>query len=149
MLCAAYWQLAVLRLAAGLATGGVHPLAYSLIGDWFGPSLRSCASACLLGAAGFGTFCGQCLAALLGSVDWRWVFLIFAAPLLFMAHFYYLANGKPNGLLTHHMELGGGQERQELTLEGLKGMARSKTNMLMLIQVWRKSFYLQLRSSWH
>lgn len=135
MLAAAYWQLAALRLVAGLASGGVHPLAYSLVGDWFGPSLRACASAFVLGAAGFGTFCGQCLAALLGSLDWRWVFLILAAPLLFMAYFYYLANGRLGSPLTHHMEFGGAQEQQELTLEGLKGMAKSKTNILMLIQV--------------
>ncbi|XP_026189711.1 uncharacterized protein LOC34622222, partial [Cyclospora cayetanensis] len=132
----AYWQLAALRLVAGLASGGVHPLAYSLVGDWFGPSLRSCASAFVLGAAGFGTFCGQCLAALLGSLDWRWVFLILAAPLLFMAHFYYLANGRPEGPLTHHMEFMGAREQQELSLEGLKGMAKSKTNILMLLQAF-------------
>ncbi|KAL8438696.1 hypothetical protein Efla_005234 [Eimeria flavescens] len=133
----AYWQLAVLRLVAGLASGGVHPLAYSLVGDWFGPSLRACASAFVLGAAGFGTFCGQCLAAMLGSLDWRWVFLILAAPLLFMAHFYHLANGRLGAPLTHQVESGAGsRERQELTLEGLKGMAKSKTNVLMLIQAF-------------
>ncbi|KAL8447086.1 hypothetical protein Emed_004610 [Eimeria media] len=132
----AYWQLAVLRLLAGLASGGVHPLAYSLVGDWFGPSLRACASAFVLGAAGFGTFCGQCLAALLGSLDWRWVFLILAAPLLFMAHFYHLANGRLGGPLTHQMEFGGPREQQELTFQGLKGMAKSKTNILMLMQAF-------------
>ncbi|KAL8446635.1 hypothetical protein Emag_004695 [Eimeria magna] len=132
----AYWQLAVLRLLAGLASGGVHPLAYSLVGDWFGPSLRACASAFVLGAAGFGTFCGQCLAALLGSLDWRWVFLILAAPLLFMAHFYHLANGRLGGPHIHHLEFGGAREQQELTFQGLKGMAKSKTNILMLMQAF-------------
>ncbi|KAL8434203.1 hypothetical protein ACSSS7_003304 [Eimeria intestinalis] len=132
----AYWQLAVLRLLAGLASGGVHPLAYSLVGDWFGPSLRACASAFVLGAAGFGTFCGQCLAALLGSLDWRWVFLILAAPLLFMAHFYHLANGRLGGAPPQHLEFGGAREQQELTFQGLKGMAKSKTNILMLMQAF-------------
>ncbi|CDI82899.1 hypothetical protein, conserved [Eimeria praecox] len=130
----AYWQLALLRLAAGLASGGVHPLAYSWVGDWFRPSLRSCASALVLGAAGFGTFCGQCLAALLGALDWRWVFLILAAPLLFMAQFYYIANGRLNEPLSHFF--GEEPESRGLAFSSLKAMARSKTNLLMLVQAF-------------
>lgn len=140
--CSAYWQLALLRLAAGLASGGVHPLAYSWVGDWFRPSLRSCASALVLGAAGFGTFCGQCLAALLGALDWRWVFLILAAPLLFMAQFYYIANGPLTATSSSHCTPhcveageGGAYECRGLDLNSLKAMARSKTNLLMLVQV--------------
>ncbi|CDJ58558.1 hypothetical protein EMWEY_00016490, partial [Eimeria maxima] len=139
----AYWQLALLRLAAGLASGGVHPLAYSWVGDWFRPSLRSCASALVLGAAGFGTFCGQCLAALLGALDWRWVFLILAAPLLFMAQFYYIANGPLTATSSSHCTPhcveageGGAYECRGLDLNSLKAMARSKTNLLMLVQAF-------------
>jgi len=72
--------LAWARAFSGLGIGGSLPVVYSLVGDWYPASRRASATAYVTAASGAGVFAGQCIATLMGSVDWRWPFLVVAVP---------------------------------------------------------------------
>ena len=57
-----YTQLLVLRALTGISVGGVLPLLYSLMGDYFSAEHRSYASALLATAAGVGVAIGPAIA---------------------------------------------------------------------------------------
>mmetsp|Transcript_11016 Transcript_11016/g.19970 ORF Transcript_11016/g.19970 Transcript_11016/m.19970 type:complete len:617 (+) Transcript_11016:155-2005(+) len=73
-------ELMWVRGLTGFAIGGALPVVYSLVGDWFPARKRATATAYVTAASGAGVFVGQCVATVLGSSDWRWPFLLIAAP---------------------------------------------------------------------
>mmetsp|Transcript_78700 Transcript_78700/g.218624 ORF Transcript_78700/g.218624 Transcript_78700/m.218624 type:complete len:623 (-) Transcript_78700:148-2016(-) len=75
-----FGELAWARATTGFAIGGSLPIVYSLIGDWFPAERRASATACVSAATGAGVFLGQCVATLMGSVDWRFPFVVVALP---------------------------------------------------------------------
>jgi MFS family permease len=76
-----YSQLFWLRALTGIGIGGVIPLTYSLIGDYFKPESRPAAVAAVSTAQGLGIVVGQMVAGFVGPVlGWRAPFMIVAAP---------------------------------------------------------------------
>jgi MFS family permease len=80
-LARSYGQLFWLRALTGIGIGGVIPLTYSLIGDYFKPGSRPLAVAAVSVAQGLGIVVGQMVAGFVGpELGWRAPFLIVAAP---------------------------------------------------------------------
>lgn len=75
-----FGELAWARALSGFGIGGSLPVVYSLLGDWFPAKRRASATAFVTAASGAGVFGGQCIAAVTGTMDWRWPFLIIALP---------------------------------------------------------------------
>ncbi len=76
-----YNQLFLLRALTGIGIGGVIPLTYSLIGDYFKPGSRPVAVAAVSTAQGLGIVVGQMVAGFVGpELGWRLPFMIVAAP---------------------------------------------------------------------
>lgn len=81
-----YTQLLVLRALTGISVGGVLPLLYSLMGDYFSAEHRSYASALLATAAGVGVAIGQAIAGFVGpTYGWRLPFVIVSIPTMVLA----------------------------------------------------------------
>ena len=74
------------RAMAGIAVGGLMPLAFSLLGDIFPPSKRAWVAGALGMAMGCGVGTGQNLAGLVGPVcGWRVPFIIAAVPAILVS----------------------------------------------------------------
>ena len=81
-----YSQLFWCRALTAIGLGGALPLAFSMIGDWFGARSRPAACAALGFSMGLGMGGGQFLAGMVGP-DWGWrlPFILVAVPNLALA----------------------------------------------------------------
>jgi len=71
----------LLRILTGIGIGGIYPISFSLISDYFREEHRASASAWLGVAWAIGMMAGPALAGFLtGSYGWRIAFIIAAAP---------------------------------------------------------------------
>ncbi|MCR4425759.1 MAG: MFS transporter [Firmicutes bacterium] len=76
-----YDQLFLMRVLTGLGVGGVLPLEFSLIGDYFTTKERPTANAWIGTAMGLGMAFGQLMAGLVGpTYGWRLPFIVAAVP---------------------------------------------------------------------
>lgn len=140
---ATFNELVWARALTGLAIGGLLPVVYSLVGDWFPAKRRATATAYVTAASGIGVFMGQCLATLMGSVDWRWPFLVIAVPSL--------GTGLMICWFAREPERGGQEEGVQTlflhrdsgisyvpTFSGrrLRVLLRNRTNMLVILQAF-------------
>ena len=136
-----FHQLAWMRAMTGMGIGGVLPVVYSLVGDWFPAQQRSAATAYVTAACGGGILVGQVVAASLGTFDWRWPFLFFSIPMLFCAAFFYYTTEEPKrGLneegLSAYRESGYEYQPESLSPAHVASVTSSKTNLLILLQAF-------------
>jgi MFS family permease len=135
-----FTQLAMARALTGMGIGGVLPVVYSLVGDWFPAQQRSAATAYVTAACGAGILVGQIVAASLGRFDWRWPFLFFSIPMLICAGIYHYTTEEPKrgmneeGLSAYRDS--GYEYVPELSLESVSSVTSSKTNLLILLQAF-------------
>lgn len=136
-----YQVYLILRTLTGIGLGGIFPIIFSLLGDYFRPENRSSASGWLALAMGLGIGVGQILGGLLadktvfGLEGWRAAFAIMAAP-CFPLLFIYLAIGKTpqrGGSETVQTTIGE-EPKHSLGLQDFKRIASSKTNILAIVQ---------------
>jgi MFS family permease len=91
-----YDQLFWLRALTGIGIGGVIPLTYSLIGDYFKPGSRPLAVASVSVAQGLGIVVGQMVAGFVGpELGWRLPFMIVAAPNFVFVLVFFLSVREP------------------------------------------------------
>ncbi len=91
-----YTELFWLRALTGIGIGGIIPLTYSLIGDYFSRSSRAAASAVVSLAQGLGIAVGQLLAGFIGpEYGWRLPFIIVALPNIFLIALFWLTVKEP------------------------------------------------------
>ena len=136
-----FHQLAWSRALTGMGIGGVLPVVYSMVGDWFPAQQRSAATAYVTAACGGGILVGQLVAASLGSFDWRWPFLFFAIPMLACAAIFYYTTEEPQrGLneegLSAYRESGYEYQPELISPASVTSVTSSKTNMLILLQAF-------------
>lgn len=75
------WSFTLLRILTGIGIGGIYPISFSLISDYFREEHRASASAWLGVAWAVGMMGGPALAGYLtGSFGWRIAFILAAAP---------------------------------------------------------------------
>jgi len=79
-----WWQLALYRFITGLGLGGEWAAGAALVAEVWPDRLRAKAGAILQSAAAFGYFFAALINLMVGVVSWRYVFLVGAAPALFV-----------------------------------------------------------------
>jgi len=134
-------QLALARALTGMGIGGILPIVYSLVGDWFPAHHRSAATAYVTAASGGGILFGQIIAASLGRVDWRWPFLFFAIPMMVCAVIYFLTSDEPKRGsneegLSAYKDSGYEYQPESLSITHVASVTSTKTNLLILLQAF-------------
>lgn len=94
-----YEQFLVLRTLCGFGLGGIFPLLFSLIGDYFSSHSRAIATGYVSLAMGLGIGVGQLLGGILGGADpingWRDSFIFMSVPSFFFTAIYWLFCKEP------------------------------------------------------
>jgi MFS family permease len=134
-------QLMWTRAITGLSIGGVLPVTYSLVGDWFPASQRAAATAYVTAACGGGMLTGQIIAASLGSFDWRWPFLFFSVPLFICAGFFFFTTEEPKRGqneegLSAYRDQGYEYQPESISVSQIATVTACKTNLLVLLQAF-------------
>jgi len=138
-----FGELAWARATTGFAIGGSLPVVYSLIGDWFPASRRATATAFVTAASGAGVFVGQCVATLMGAVDWRLPFLAVAIPTAISGVCIWRYSeepqrgGKEDGVETLvSYQRKGYTYMPVFTSRHMRTLVQNKTNLLVTIQAF-------------
>jgi len=138
-----FGELVWARAVTGLGIGGSLPVVYSLVGDWFPARRRASATAIVTAASGAGVFAGQCIATLMGSVDWRWPFLVIAVPSAITAGLIWwfaeepVRGGQEDGVETLSLyQHAGYRYAPGLSARHVRALMHNKTNMLVILQAF-------------
>ncbi len=136
-----YWWFLILRTLTGIGLGGIFPIIFSLVGDYFSQENRSSASGWLGLAMGLGILVGQVLGASLahaqvfGMSGWRASFIIMAAPSFPLALLYWLIGVVPKrGAAESVQGADSIEEKHTITLKDLKNVFSVRTNVLAIFQ---------------
>ncbi len=138
---ATFTQLAWTRAITGMGIGGVLPVVYSLVGDWFPAHQRSAATAYVTAASGGGILIGQIVAASLGRIDWRWPFLFFSIPMLICAAVFFQTAEEPKRGsneegLSAYKDTGYEYQPESISIAHVASVTSTKTNLLILLQAF-------------
>merc|ERR1719420_1795932 len=84
---------------------------------------------------------GQCIAATIGSYDWRWPFIVIAVPSLFMAAVIFFfaeepARGGQEDAVDAIYQQTGLQYVPVFTKRHLRSMLQNRTNLLVILQAF-------------
>ncbi len=131
----------ILRTLTGFGLGGIFPIIFSLLGDYFKAENRSAASGWLALAMGLGIGVGQVLGGILadktvfGLAGWRASFALMAAPSFPLLFLYLIFGTNPR---RGAAELGGHGPAQEVKhrigLADVKRLFSNRTNVLAMLQ---------------
>lgn len=136
--------LAWARALTGFCIGGALPVVYSLVGDWFSARKRASATAFVSAASGAGVFFGQCIATVLGSLDWRWPFIIVMFPCVAIGlMIYFMAEepvrgGQEDGVekLSSMFKHNGIKYAPGLSSRHVRALLQNRTNLIVIIQAF-------------
>ncbi|WP_192954670.1 MFS transporter [Gallaecimonas mangrovi] len=128
-----FWSFVVLRTLTGIGVGGIYPLTFSMLSDYFSVKHRATASAMVDFAWGIGMVCGPLLAITAAATNygWRWAFIWAALPSFPLLLLFFLVAREPKRgatepRLTHQVHAMGFRHWLELW--------RKKTNLLVFLQ---------------
>ena len=128
-----YTQFFILRTLCGFGLGGVFPILFSMVGDYFSEKSRVTASAYVSLAMGLGVGIGQMAGGIFGESDplngWRQSFIWLSAPSFPIAAAYFLFCGEPKrGVFSS------GNNEHKLNFSDIKNIFRNSTNRALLLQ---------------
>ena len=134
-----YNQLLLLRVLTGIGVGGIFPLTYSLIGDYFPESKRPVANALVGVAWAVGQIVGQGMSGFLAtSYGWRLSFMLAAAPNFILIPLFLIVAREPKrGQTEKSLKdlIGQGAEYMErIHFRDLKHIFTNKTNIVSFLQ---------------
>ncbi|HOB35753.1 MAG: MFS transporter [Firmicutes bacterium] len=134
-----YEQLLLLRILTGLGVGGIFPITFSLIGDYFHAHHRPMASAFVGAAWGIGEIAGSLIAGYLAEpFGWRLPFMVAAAPnFLLVPLFLLIAREPARGAQEEQVQelmAQGIEYKEKIRLSDLKYVLTNKTNVLGYLQ---------------
>jgi MFS family permease len=134
-----YTELFWMRALTGIGIGGIMPLTFSLIGDFFTHKNRAIASAVVAFSQGMGVAIGQLIAGFIGpEYGWRLPFIIVALPNLVMIFLFWLAVREPARGITEDSlkELieSGHAYTGKINWSVYKELFKIKTNIIVFIQ---------------
>jgi MFS family permease len=130
---------AVLRLLSGIGLGGVYPVSYSVLADYFSEQHRSTAAAWMNTAWSVGTVLGVVLAGFLtNKYGWRISFILIGAPNIPIALFFALyakepARGRTEEALEELIQKGL-VYKQKINFKDFNIILRIKTNLYIFLQ---------------
>jgi len=135
-----YTSFLILRILTGIGIGGIYPLTFSLISDYFTSRHRAHATAWIEVAWGIGMMGGPLLAAFAaGTVyGWRLAFLLAAVPNFLVVIFFALyaqepERGQTEDALTDLID-SGAHYKNRIKLSDFKIILNNKTNLLLFLQ---------------
>mmetsp|Transcript_70533 Transcript_70533/g.125540 ORF Transcript_70533/g.125540 Transcript_70533/m.125540 type:complete len:581 (-) Transcript_70533:54-1796(-) len=140
--CSSFSELAWWRALTGFSIGGSLPVVYSLIGDWFPAKKRASATAFVTAASGAGVFLGQCIATIVGSVDWRWPFLVIALPAAVTGSMIWsiaqepMRGGQEGGIETRSLYSNPVQYMSLFSARQRRALLQNRTNILVILQAF-------------
>ncbi len=132
-----YNQFLILRTLCGFGLGGIFPILFSIIGDYFSSHSRAVASGFVSLAMGLGIGVGQLMGGILGEADpingWRASFIYMSVPSFFFAAIYLLFCKEP--------KRGGAEDivsedelSHKITWSDFKILFQNKTNLGIFLQ---------------
>ncbi|HEY9161357.1 MAG TPA: MFS transporter [Desulfomonilia bacterium] len=130
---------AALRLLSGIGLGGVYPVSYSVLADYFSEQHRSTAAAWMNTAWSVGTVLGVVLAGFLtNKYGWRISFILIGAPNIPIALFFALyakepARGRTEDALEDLIQKGL-VYKQKINFRDFRIILRIKTNLYIFLQ---------------
>ncbi|MFZ5353879.1 MAG: MFS transporter [Bacillota bacterium] len=134
-----YEQLMLLRILTGIGIGGIFPITFSLIGDYFEAKHRGIVTALITTSWGIGQIAGQAMAGMLAvPFGWRFPFIVAAVPNFILVPLFLLIakepkrGGKENEisvLLEYGIEY-----NEKIKLSDIKKLFKNKTNILGFLQ---------------
>ncbi len=134
-----YTQLLILRIMTGLGIGGIFPLTFSLIGDYFSAHHRPMANALVGAAWGIGQLMGGLVAGMVvATYGWRFPFILVALPNFALVPLFLLVAREPQrGAQEEQVQelmAQGIQYKEKIRLRDLKPILTNKTNVLGYVQ---------------
>ena len=132
-------SFAALRLLSGIGLGGVYPVSYSVLADYFSEQHRSTAAAWMNTAWSVGTVLGVVLAGFLtNKYGWRISFILIGAPNIPIALFFALyakepARGRTEDALEDLIQKGI-VYKQKINFKDFNIILRIKTNLYLFLQ---------------
>lgn len=134
-----YTWFLIFRTLTGIGLGGIFPIIFSLLGDYFKQENRSTAAAWLGLAMGLGIAVGQVLSGalahsqILGMTGWRASFVIMAAPAFPLALLYAVIGTTPRRGGAEAV-LAEDEPKHTVTMQDFKRVFSTKTNVLAILQ---------------
>ncbi len=135
-----FYGFLAMRILTGIGVGGIYPLTFSLLADYFSDRHRAIANAAIDIAWGLGVMMGPILGGLALNTDygWRLAFILAAVPNFFLAVIYWIfardpQRGRSEEKLGTALD-GGAAYAYRIKLVDFKRILRNKTNILMLVQ---------------
>jgi len=129
----------ILRILAGIGIGGIYPISFSLLSDYFHEEHRATASAWLGVAWIVGATAGQAIAGYMtNSFGWRIAFILSAAPnfplaLIFMMYAREPERGRTENALEDLISQGVAY-KQKIELKDFKVIFSNRTNIFTFLQ---------------
>ena len=135
-----YYGFLAMRILTGIGVGGLFPLTFSLLADYFSDKNRAKATAVVDIAWGVGMMMGPVLGGFAMGTDygWRLAFVLAAVPNFPLALFFLFyatdpQRGKSEDALHDKLE-DGAVYNHKIKLSDFKLILSNKTNILMLLQ---------------
>jgi predicted MFS family arabinose efflux permease len=130
---------AVLRILSGIGLGGIYPITFSLLADYFKENNRAAASAWMTVAWAVGAILGVTVAGYMtSSFGWRFSFLLIGIPNIPVVLFFWLYAREPErGRTEDALEdliQQGLVYRQTIKLSDFKIILKNKTNIFTFLQ---------------
>tara|TARA_B100000131_G_scaffold185172_2_gene178346 strand:- start:12 stop:1253 length:1242 start_codon:yes stop_codon:yes gene_type:complete len=126
-----YIEFFIMRALTGLGIGGIIPITYSLLGDYYGPKERIKVVTLIGFASGLGVAIGQLASGMLGETfGWRLPFIIFALPNFILAIIFFITTKEPK-----RGNMDDNSERFQISdFKNFRSLFKNKTNLLVFLQ---------------
>ena len=126
-----YNEFFIMRALTGIGIGGIIPLTYSLLGDYYTPNERIKVVTIIGLASGLGIGIGQLTAGILGdSYSWRLPFILFSLPNFVLGGLFFFTVKEPQrGKMDHNV-----QKFSISDFKDFSSLFTIKTNLLVFLQ---------------
>ena len=126
-----YIEFFIMRSLTGIGIGGIIPLTYSILGDYYSAEERIKVVTFIGFASGLGIAIGQLTAGMLGDVyGWRLPFIVFALPNFVLGSiFFFTATDPPRGMMDGNVK-----QFKISKFSDFISIFKIKTNILVFLQ---------------
>ena len=135
-----YTEFFIFRVLCGFGLGGVFPILFSIVGDYFSSKSRVTATAYMSLAMGLGVGIGQLVGGIFGQTDpingWRMSFIAMSAPSFIFVLIYaiFCSEPKRGGMEEEFQDINVDELNNKLSWKDVKIILQSKTNLGVFLQ---------------